>query len=394
MKENEFQPEFFDYRHLGMGFLATLAAAIVFALLLTVGAILDPRQFAFSYFFAWLFFFTIAVGAQFWTILHHAVDAEWSVVVRRQLENIGSLIVPLVILFLPLVFVAPQLWSWMAPAQSHDPLLLAKRAYLNAPFFWLRTLLYLACFTTLAVLLRRYSIAQDRDGAIRYTLLNRRVAFACGIPFALGLTFASIDWVMSLDYRWSSAIWGVYLFSGAVLSALCVLILVITALRSVGHLPVVTAEHYHIMGKLLLSFTIFWAYIAFSQYVVIWYANIPEETNYFLVRTTGSWWALSQFLVVGGFFIPFLLLLFRGTKRRPPLLCAVAAWLLLMHVLDLYVIVLPCLHPGTALPSLWDFVSFLALGSILLAVYLKRLGDSALYPIRDPRLAQSLALKN
>ncbi len=394
MKENESQPEFFDYRHLGMGYLATLASAVVFSALLILGAVRDSRQFAFSYLFTWLFFFTIAVGAQFWIILHHAVDAEWSVVVRRQLENLGALIVPLVILFVPLLFVAPQLWSWMSPANSHDPLLLVKQAYLNAPFFWLRTLLYLAVFTSVALLLRRYSIAQDRDGDIRYTLLNRRVSFGFGIPFALCLTFASIDWIMSLDYRWSSAIWGVYLFAGAVLSALCLLVVIVTALRSVGHLAVVTSEHYHIMGKLLLSFTIFWGYIAFSQYVVIWYANIPEETNYFLVRTTGSWWALSQFLVVGGFFLPFLALLFRSTKRRPALLCAVAAWLLLMHALDLYIVVLPCLHPGTARPSLWDFVSFLALGSILLAVFLKRLGDSALYPIRDPRLAPSLALKN
>lgn len=394
MKEHESPPEFFDYRHLGMGYLATLAVAVLFTVLLIVGAVLDSRQFGFSYLFAWLFFFTLAVGAQFWTILHHAVDAEWSVVVRRQLENIGALIVPLAILFIPLVFVAPQLWSWMSPAHSHDPLLLAKQAYLNAPFFWLRTVLNLAVFTTVALLLRRSSIAQDHDGDIRHTLQNRRISFRFGVPFALCLTFASIDWLMSLDYRWSSAIWSVYLFAGAVLSALCLLVVIVTALRSVGHLAVVTSEHYHIMGKLLLSFTIFWGYIAFSQYVVIWYANIPEETNYFLVRTTGSWWALSQFLVIGGFFLPFLALLFLGTKRRPALLCAVAAWLLLMHALDLYIIVLPCLHPGTALPSLWDFVSFLALGSILLAVYLKRLGDSALYPIRDPRLAPSLALKN
>ncbi|CAN5404734.1 hypothetical protein BH09VER1_BH09VER1_09490 [soil metagenome] len=393
MKESESKSAFFDYRHLGMGFLATLVAAVAFALLLTVGAVLNPRQFAFSYLFAWLFFFTIAVGAQFWTILHHAVDAEWSVVVRRQLENIGALIVPLVILFLPLIFFAPQLWSWMSPAHSQDPLLVEKRAYLNVPFFWLRTVVYLACFTTGAILLRRYSIAQDREGAPHYTMLNRRVSFACGIPFALCLTFASVDWIMSLDFRWSSSIWGVYLFSGAVLAALALLIVVVTALRPAG-LSVVTLEHYHIMGKLVLSFTIFWAYIAYSQYVVIWYANIPEETSYFLVRTTGSWWALSQFLVVGSFFIPFLVLLFRKTKRRPALLCALAAWLLLMHGLDLYIIILPCLHPGTARPSVWDFVSLLALGSILAVVFLKRLGDSALYPVRDPRLAQSLALKD
>lgn len=387
-------PEFFNYQPIGFGFLAAVASSLVFGLLGLIGLVCDPHAFAFSWLFVWLFFATTALGSLFWIVVHHAVDAEWSVVVRRQLENLASLLVPLTLLFLPLVFVAPSLWDWMSPTGRLAPAVVAKQAYLNPAFFWIRTVLYFACFITLAVLLRRRSIAQDADGALRHSLLSRRIAFSGAVPLGLCFTFASVDWVMSLDPRWSSSIWGVYLFSGSVLSALCVLVLLVTALRSVGHLRVVTVEHYHIMGKLLLSFTIFWAYIAFSQYVVIWYANIPEETAYFAARGVGGWRVLSLLLVVGHFFLPFLVLLFRRTKRTPALLCAVAAWLLLMHALDLYLVVLPFLRPASPVPSLWDLVALLALGSILAAIFLKRLGDSSLYPVGDPRLARSLTMKN
>ena len=147
---------------------------------------------------------------------------------------------------------------------------------------------------------------------------------------------------MGLDYQWFSTMWGVYIFAGAALSSMCVLVLIVTALRGAGYLQqVVNLEHYHIMGKLMLSFTIFWAYIGFSQYMLIWYSNIPEETVYFLRRNTASWWYLSQFMVVGHFFVPFLLLLFQRAKKTPTFLCGMAVWILLMHMLDIYIVVLP-----------------------------------------------------
>jgi uncharacterized membrane protein YidH (DUF202 family) len=366
---------------------------VAFAVLL-FGAFLDLRQFAFSYLFAYTFFFTICMGALFWTLVHHAVDAEWSVVVRRQLENIASLLIVMAILFIPLLVAAPTLWKWMQPENTHDPLLLEKAAYLNKPFFYARAIIYFVFFVISSTLLRAFSIAQDSDGSGTYTVLNRRVTFSSAIPFAICLTFAAVDWLMGLDYHWFSTMWGVYIFAGTALSSICVLVLVITALRAAGYLQqVVTVEHYHIMGNLMLAFTIFWAYIAFSQYMLIWYSNIPEETIYFLRRNTASWWYLSQFLVVGHFFVPFLFLLFNRGKRTPSFLCGMAIWLLLMHLLDMYVVVLPPLHVTGVRPNPLDFFSLLAIGCTLAAVFLKRLGDSALYPLRDPRLAKSIALK-
>lgn len=387
--------EYFDYKHLGYGYLAVAAGTVISAIITLLLAIGNPQQFAFSYLFAFTFYFTISLGGLFWVMVHHAVDAEWSVVVRRQLENIACLLLVLGVLFIPLVFVAPYVWTWMQPEHAHDALLQEKAAYLNRPFFWARAVIYFGVFVTAAYLLRGLSVGQDRDGAARFTVWSRRVSFGAAIPFAICLTFAGVDWLMGLDYKWFSTMWGVYLFAGAALSSLCVLTLVITALVRAGHLKgIVTLEHYHILGKLMLSFTIFWAYIAFSQYMLIWYSNIPEETTYFLIRNTESWHALSTLLVVGHFFVPFLLLLPGFGKKKPAFLCGVAGWILLMHLLDLYVVILPALHPTGVRLSLLDGFCVLTLGLFLATVFLKQLGDTPLFPPRDPRLEKSLNLKN
>ncbi len=389
------KPEYFDYKHVGYGFLTVVAATVLCGIVTIILAVANPQQFAFSYLLAFTFYFTISLGALFWTMVHHAVDAEWSVVMRRQLENIACLLLTLAVLFVPMVFVAPYVWTWMQPEHAHDTLLLEKAGYLNKPFFWVRAVIYFAFFVSAAYMLRGLSIAQDSNGAARYTVWSRRVSFGGAIPFALCLTFSVVDWLMGLDYKWYSTMWGVYIFAGAALSSLCVLTLVVTALLRVGHLKdIVTLEHYHILGKLILSFTIFWAYISFSQYMLIWYSNIPEETTYFLIRNTESWHALSTFLVVGQFFVPFLLLLPGFGKKKPKFLCGVAVWILLMHLLDLYLVIMPALHPYGVRPSLLDVFCFLTMGFFLAMVFLKQLGDSPLFPVRDPRLEKSIRLQN
>lgn len=392
---NEVKPEFFDYKHVGGRFLGLVAVAVLSFVALGIGAANDIRQFAFSYLFAYAFFLTICMGGLFWVLVHHATDAEWSVVVRRQMENMGSLLLALALLFIPLVFVAPELWTWMTKAPGQDILLDEKWPYLTKEFFWIRAGFYFVFFVVCSTLLRAFSIAQDKTGAARFTIYNRRVTFASCLLFAVCLTFAAIDWLMGLDYHWFSTMWGVYIFAGAAQSSMCVLVLIVTALRSAGYFKdVLTMEHYQIMGKLILSFVIFWAYIAFSQYMLIWYSNIPEETTFFIRRNTGTWWNLQILLVAGAFFVPFLLLLPRLGKRTPTFLCAMSIWLLLMHAVDMYQVVLPALHKDGIQPSLLDLFSLLAIGCTLAAVYLKRLGDASLFPTKDPRLAQSIALQN
>jgi hypothetical protein len=173
------------------------------------------------------------------------------------------------------------------------------------------------------------------------------------------------------------------------------LVLVITALRKAGYLrDIVTVEHYHIMGKWMLSFSVFWAYIGFSQYMLIWYANIPEETEYFIARNTESWNMMSLFLVIGRFFIPFAILLLRSIKKHPHQLCYMAGWIVFMQLLDMYIVVLPSLHADGVHLSIWDFLPLVGIGATLAFVYLQIVAKSSLFPIRDPRLIESLRTQN
>jgi hypothetical protein len=278
---------------------------------------------------------------------------------------------------------------------GEDPALDTKRAYLNWPFFLGRTLFYFTFFIVAALLLRRFSVNQDKNGNPAFTLAMRKAAFVSLPLFALSLTFAGCDWLMSLNYTWVSTMWGVYIFAGAAGSSMSLLVLVITGLRRAGYLKdVVTMEHYHIMGKWMLAFTVFWAYIAFSQYMLIWYANIPEETQYFLVRTTRSWWNLSMLLVFGRFFGPFAILLLQSIKKDPRQLSWMAGWILCMQMLDIYIIVLPAMHGTGVHVSVWDFVSLIAIGCTLAFAYLRIVARSSLFPVRDPRLIESLRLVN
>ena len=371
-----------------MGLVAVAVLSIALSILLGIS---NPQQFAFSWLFAFFFLMTIVVGNLFWMLVHHGIDVEWSVGVRRQMENVASLFPVLAVFFIPLIFVAPRLWTWMALPHGASIQLTEKSAYLNLPFFWIRAAFYLLFFSLVPLLLRRLSVAQDKTGDPKYTIMARKVTFASTPLFAICLSFAAIDWLMGLDFKWVSTMWGVYIFAGSALSSLCVLLLIVTALRAAGYLQgVISERHYSLMGQLMTAFTVFWAYIGFDQYMLIWYANIPEETIYFLRRNTESWCTLNIILVIGHFLIPFLLLLFRNPKRRPAYLCGIAVWILLMHLLDIYIVVLPMIHPAGFAPSILDILALLAIGCTLAAFFLKRLGDVPLWPLRDPRLKNSI----
>jgi hypothetical protein len=373
-----------------LGILALLGLAFS-----VVGAILSPRQFSFSWLFAFAYFFTLCAGCLFWIIVHHATDAEWSVLVRRQLENIVALWPVLALLFIPILIFRHQLYSWMNIPPGEDPVLDAKRPYLNFNFFLVRAVVFLGFFIISAWLLKKYSVSQDKDGNPRFTIKMRKVAFVSLPLFALALTFGAFDWLMSLNYHWFSTMWGVYIFAGACGASMSLLVLVITALRNAGYLKdVITMEHYHAMGKWMLAFTVFWAYIGFSQYMLIWYANIPEETEYFIRRNTESWWLLSTFLVFGRFFLAFPILLMRSIKKKPQQICIIAGWILFMQLLDMYIVVLPALHGNGVHLSILDFVPLIAIGATLAFFYLRIVGKTSLFPVRDPRLIESLRLTN
>jgi hypothetical protein len=387
--------EYFETgRFAGLSVLLGVVAFVALALC-GAGAAIDPKQFSFSWLFAFGFFFTLCAGCFFWTIVHYATDAEWTVVVRRQLENIAVLVAVLAIFFIPILLLRQHLFEWMNIAPGKEVNLDSKRAYLNLNFFILRAAFFFGFFIIASQLLRRFSVRQDKDGNPQFTIRLRKVAFASLPLFALCLTFGAFDWLMSLNYRWFSTMFGVYIFAGAAGSSMSLLVLVIAALQRAGYLKnVVTREHYYIMGKWMFAFCVFWAYIGFGQYMLIWYANIPEEIQYFLTRNTESWWGLSMLLVIGRFFGPFAILLLQSIKKHPSQLSYLAAWILLMQMLDIYLVVLPALHGTGIHVSLWDFAAIIAIGATLAFVYLRIVGKTSLFPFRDPRLVESLKTVN
>src|SRR5437660_9927254 len=251
--------EYFEgNRFAGLSLLVGLVAFVALALSV-VGAMINPHQFSFSWLFAFAFFFTLCAGCLFWTIVHYATDAEWSVVVRRQLENIAVLIAVMAIFFVPILLLRQHLYAWMNIAPGKEANLDSKRAYLNLNFFVLRAAFFLGFFIIASQLLRRFSVKQDKDGNPKFTIRLRKVAFASLPLFALCLTFGAFDWLMSLNYRWFSTMFGVYIFAGAAGSSMSLLVLVITGLRNAGNLKnVVTMEHYHIMGTWMFAFSVFW----------------------------------------------------------------------------------------------------------------------------------------
>jgi hypothetical protein len=369
--------------------------AVVGLVLCVVAAMLSPRQFAYSWLFGFAYFFTLCAGCYFWILVHHAVDAEWSVVVRRQWENIALLLPVMALFFIPVLLFRHHLYEWMTTAPGVNHLLDSKRPYLNLPFYLARAAFFLAYFSIAAWMFRKISVSQDRDGDPAKTLRMRKMAFICLPLFGLSLTFGAFDWLMSLNYHWFSTMWGVYIFAGAAGSSMSLTVLVITWLRKVGYLAEpVTIEHYHFFGKWMLAFTVFWAYIGFSQYMLIWYANIPEETEYFILRNTEGWNLLNLLLVVGRFFIPFALLLLRATKKKVRTLCMVAGWILVMQMLDMYIVVVPELHRSGVHFSIVDILPIIGIGATLIFLFLRIVGTASLFPVRDPRLMESLRIVN
>jgi hypothetical protein len=362
----------------------------------------------------------------FWTLLHNVSNSGWGTSVRRTFENLGSTF-PWVFLFgIPLLFpqVNQYLFEWMnihRDAGHHsvidhlhheDHLLYNKHWFMNIPFWFGRFAFYGIGLTLVIWFLRKLSTSQDTDPipGVENLFRARFHSTYTLIVFALTITFTGFDFLMGLDYKWFSTMWGVYLFAGSALNSMAVIVLVCTWLKSKGHLQHVTgSEHFHIMGKLMFAFTTFWAYIAFSQYFLIWYANITEETSYFLIRNTGNWNIGMLCLVFLHFVVPFIVLLQAWLKKNPKYLSIVAIYTLCMHALDHYLITIP--ERGVSLgrinrevfgdiaPAIpgafWgDILAFVTIGAAFLFVLLRALGQHSLYPNRDPRILESANLSN
>jgi hypothetical protein len=356
----------------------------------------NPRQFFFSWLVSFLFFMTLALGALFFVLIQYASQGGWGIVLRRIGETTFAMVPVMAILFLPVWLGLHDLYSWTVPgAAEHDALLRWKAPFLNVPFFLIRAALYFVIWSGIALLYYRGSRRQDLTGDPGVSARLRRLAGPALIVLALTQSFAAIDWIMSLTPHWYSTMFGVYFFAGAFVGFIALLSVVVVAMRAAGLLEtVISPEHLHDVGKFLFAFTAFWAYIAFSQFFLMWYGNLPEETIWYKARMAGSWLTVSLFLMAGHFAAPFFYLMGRTVKRKGATLAAGGAWLLAMHFLDLYWQVMPTLHPEGFRPSVLDAAALLAVGGSFVAAAGWLMRRQALVPLRDPRLAESLAFEN
>ena len=381
----------------GVGVLFTIVSIV-----LATGSKDSAKQFFHSWLVAVVFFLCIGLGSLFFVLIHHATKAGWGVVVRRLAENLACAVPLMAVLFVPVVALGMyDLFHWThADAVAHDRLLQVKEPWLNETGFWLRTAIYFAVWSGLALYYRSASRRQDESGD---EALSRRMARFSPVGvflFAVTLSFAGFDWLMSLEPHWYSTMFGVYFFAGTVIAAFAALTVLTLSLDFTGHFRgVITGEHLHDLGKLLFAFTVFWAYIAFSQFFLIWYANIPEETNWFLSRLHGTdlnpadWRPATMLLAIGHFAVPFFFLMPRTIKRNRVLLLIGALWMLAMHLWDVFWLVMPNLHREMTF-SLLDLTSLLGVGGLFIALVSWLMGRGALLPTRDPRLVESLAFEN
>lgn len=345
-----------------------------------------------SYLVAFVFHVTLALGALFFVLVQFVSRAGWSVGVRRLAEHAMGTLPVMALLGVPLAFGLSEVYPWASPETvAADPLLQEKAVYLNPAFFLVRGGIFLGGWALLGWWFRRTSLRQDATGDDSITRKLQAASPAGLIFFGLSITFAAFDWIMSLDPHWYSTIFGVYLFSGAVVGGFALIILLGLAVKREGAMTrAMSEEHFHDLGKLLFGFVAFWAYIAFSQFMLIWYANIPEETVWYAHRLAHGWSMLTVSLAVGHFVLPFFFLLPRDVKRRPGTLFVAGAWLLLMHFVDIYWLVMPSLHPEGPMPHLLDLLTLLGMGGVFWGSLCFLMRRTALVPLGDPRLQESL----
>lgn len=368
---------------------------VVGGVLALIGLAISRKEFGFAWLQAYLMIVSIVMGSLFLVLVHHLFDAGWSVPIRRVCEHLGAQVPLLIALFVPIAVLAPSLFPWMGPElQTHpDPALQAKNPLFTLPGFYLGSA---ACFAVWFVLsrgLRGWSIRQDTTGDAACTYAMRRWSAVGIFLYAFTLTLAAIFWMKALHHQWFSTMFGVYYFAGSVWLTLATVYLITVVLERVGILRNMLHEHqYYFIGSLLFAFTVFYAYIHFSQYFIIWNANIPEETFYYLLREKGTWYAVGIILIFGHFFLPFLALLRIDAKHHFPLMAFLGAWAWCMHFLDLSFNVMPTPHPE-GFPFRWVWLPLGCLAfmvGLLIKLFLKDFVKHAPYPVRDPRLIEAL----
>ena len=354
------------------------------------------QEFALAWLLAFMFYYSIALGALFMVMVHHLTDAGWSVGIRRFSEHLAGLLGwPLVVLFAPVVVLAPKLYEWMNYTAANNNLVAARQPVFSFVGFVVTSAIFFAILWFLSARLRALSLKQDETGAAACT---RKMAFHSGwgiVAFSLVLTFSACLWMKSLEYQWFSAMYGVYFFASSTWAALALIYVISVAMLRRNILTLVLKPNYfYFIGVMLLGFTLLAAYTEFAQYFVVWNANVPEETFWYLKREMGGWWWFSMLLIVGKFFVPFFVLLPIHTKTNFKVLVPTCLFIFLMHYGDLAFNILPSWHPGQH-HTKWLILHLgcvLLMGGFLAKIFVKNFNAHAPYPQRDPRLLEAMGV--
>ncbi|HEY1251158.1 MAG TPA: hypothetical protein VGH97_08190 [Thermoanaerobaculia bacterium] len=369
-----------------------LLAGIVGTAACVAGAVMQPVQFYRSYLFACVFWAGIALGSLAVLMLRYLTGGAWGVPIRRPLEAATRTLPVVLLFFVPLLFGLKALYPWARPEEvAKDPILRHKALYLNTGFFLGRSVVYLAVWLLLAWFLNRWSDALDDTGD---PAVLRRLQLISGggvLLYGLTITFWSIDWLMSLEPHWYSTMYGVLLMAGQALSGLAFVTAVVILLARWEPLSgFLSPEHLHDLGKLLFAFVMFWAYVSFSQYLIIWSGNLPEEIPWYLERLHGGWGWFGASLILLHFALPFMLLMPEDANKNPRLLRSVAIFILVMRAVDLFWLVRPVFSPGKVDVHWLDLAAWVALGGLWLAFFLWQLLRRPLLPRYDPDLAGAI----
>lgn len=368
----------------GVGVVGLLASG--------VGYFLQQQEFFFSYLLSFTFFSSIALGSLFFVMLQHLTRSEWSAVIRRIPETISSNFWIWAVFIIPVLLGMHSLYHWThAEAVAADPILQGKSPYLNTPFFIIRQIIYFSLWSFLGYRMYRNSVKMDETGDWGLKTLLRRMSGPGIFIFAISMAFAAFDWLMVLDPHWYSTIFGVYYFAMSFQAVFAVLVLMVVYFWKKGILTnTIHKEHLFDLGIQLFGYTIFYAYIAFSQFLLIYYGNISEETVWYLERFSGGYEYLAYIFLFGRFVIPFILLLPKNTKSNIKVITSISILILFSHLVELYWIIMPVLNEHGFHFNWMTITSFIGLGGIFLGLFFYKFKQNKMVPINDPKLADSL----
>ena len=369
-----------------------LVAGAAGAVLSAIGAFINPTQFMQSYLMAYMLCLGVTLGCLALGMMHQLSGGAWGVVIRRPIGAAARVLPLMTVLFVPIVLGMHRLYSWTdAALVAKDVALQHKHLYLNTPFFLVRAAIYFAVWNVVSYFLNAWSLEQDRTASPKLARKMQMLSAAGLVAYGLTITFASFDWLMSLEPHWFSTIYGVLIFGGQALSSLAFLIIVLAWLSARPPLDrIVAASHFHDLGNLMLAFVMLWAYFSISQYLIIWSGNLPEEIAWYLHRLQPGWRVVGVALMLFHFAVPFVILLSRQVKQHARTLAAVSGLILVIRLVDLFWLVAPEFQTTGIAISWMDIVLPLAMGALWTAAFIRQLRGRPILPVHDPEFDEAL----